>query len=256
MQGSGEILSIGVLAKRAQISVRALRHYESLGLINPARNPDNNRRRYNGDDIAQVMKITALKLAGLDLRTIGKALKGGIDLRDMITLQIKQLQNQRDETLAALKVLQISADRLETDQPLSVDLLCQIMRSITMANYPDETVYKDYFDDQQLEKIKSRGTSPEQLQDYHQQWSDLIARVQGLAEQQAPADSDEALQCAREWNALIGAFTQGDASITQSLGNMYADKDAWKDRAQMPFSPLVSDYIAEAQGALLERGEE
>lgn len=256
MRRSDDILSIGELAKRAQISVRALRHYESLGLLNPARDPDNNRRRYTQADITQVMKITALKLAGLDLRTIGKALNGGIDMRVMVAMQIRQLQTQHEKTQRALVILQKAADRLDDNQPLGVDLLCNMMRSITMTKFPTQDVIKNYFDDEQLNKLNSRGTTPAQMQDYQKQWSDLIARVQKLTDANAPADSDEALACAREWNALIGAFTQGDVGITQSLTTMYADKEAWNTRAHMPYGPHVGEYIAEAQGALLERGEE
>ncbi len=250
-----DILSIGELAKRAKISVRALRHYEAIGLLTPQRNPDNNRRRYASDQIAQVMKITTLKKAGLDLRTIGKALSGGVDMPTLVSMQIRHLQDQHAKTKAALDVLQKAAKRLENHQDLDVDLLCQIMRSTPMSKYPDESVFKDYFDKDQLDTIKKRGTSPQELADYGQQWSDLIARVQKLADDGAPADSEDALQCAREWSALIGAFTQGDAGITKSLRAMYADKDAWKDRAQMPFNPEVGAFIAKAQKALQERGE-
>jgi len=255
MHKHDDILGIGELAKRAKISVRALRHYEAIGLLLPKRNPDNNRRRYSRAEVAQVMKITTLKKAGLDLHTIGKALSGGVDVQTLVSMQIRQLQVQHDKTKAALSVLQKAARYLNDHQDLNVDLLCQIMRSTTVSQYPDENVFKDYFDKDQIQKIKNRGTSPQELANYGQQWSDLIARVQKLTDAGTPADSDEALQCAREWTALVQRFTQNDPGITKSLTSMYADKDAWKDRAQMPFGQAVSDYIAEAQGALLERGE-
>jgi len=201
------------------------------------------------------MKITTLKQAGLDLRTIGKALAGGVDVRTLVTMQIQHLQDLHDKTGAALTVLQKAAKRLANHQDLDVDLLCQIMRSTPMSKYPDENVFKDYFDKDQLDKIKNRGTSPQELADYGQKWAGLIARVQSLVDANAPTDSEDARQCAREWSALIGAFTKGDAGITKSLRTMYADKDAWKDRAHMPFNPQVGAFIAKAQAALQDRSE-
>jgi DNA-binding transcriptional MerR regulator len=249
------ILPIGKLAKMADVSVRALRHYEAMGLLTPSYDPQNGRRRYTRSDVSQVMKITALKTAGLSLRQIGDLLGGGLELSVAVDVQIKQLQALRDKTKSALAVLENAKIRLLNGQTLDVDLLCQMIRSNPMTEHPLTEVAKEYFDDAQMQKIRDRGTSPAQLDGYTAQWSDLIARVQILVDSGKAADSDEALECARQWNALISAFTLDDPKITASLSEMYADKAAWQDRAQMPYSPAIGDFIAEAQGALLERGE-
>lgn len=59
-------MRIGELSKRTGVSVRMLRHYESLGLLAPART-EAGYRRYGDDAGVIVRRILALNAAGLRL---------------------------------------------------------------------------------------------------------------------------------------------------------------------------------------------
>ena len=256
MTSQNDMLAIGELAKKAGISVRALRHYEAIGLLHPARDPHNERRRYGRADIETVMQITALKGAGFSLRRIGALLGGGVDMSTLVQAQLRHMRALQSRTRMALDVLEQAAGLLQKGQRLDVDLLCHMIRSTPMTTNPLSDVAKDYFDDEQMAKIKARGTTPDELADYGRQWSDLIARVQQLVDAGADPASPEAQACAQQWQGLVEAFTQNDPGITQSLGKMYADKEAWKGRAQMPYSPPVGDFIARAGRARKEHGRD
>jgi len=66
-------LSIGELAERSGISVRALRLYEAEGLIKPVRTQAG-RRVYQAGDVARLQQILLLKKAGCTLGQIGQLL--------------------------------------------------------------------------------------------------------------------------------------------------------------------------------------
>jgi MerR family transcriptional regulator, repressor of the yfmOP operon len=67
----GQLLGIGAAAARAGVSERALRYYQQLGLIVPARTTPGGLRRYSLDDIARVERIRELQnLLGLNLDEI------------------------------------------------------------------------------------------------------------------------------------------------------------------------------------------
>jgi DNA-binding transcriptional MerR regulator len=70
---SSERLSIGRLAARFGLATHVLRHWEDVGLIEPAERV--NGRRYYGDEhIARVTMIVRAKQAGLSLKQIADVL--------------------------------------------------------------------------------------------------------------------------------------------------------------------------------------
>ncbi|ONM49084.1 MerR family transcriptional regulator [Nocardia donostiensis] len=71
------VYGISVAAGLAGIGVQTLRLYERHGLLTPARS-DGGTRRYSGNDLARLERITALVAAGVNLAGIGRIL----DLED------------------------------------------------------------------------------------------------------------------------------------------------------------------------------
>jgi MerR family copper efflux transcriptional regulator len=62
--------SVGEVAERFGLPTNVLRHWESVGLLEPGRDPGG-RRRYTRDDIARVATIQRSKDAGMTLEQIG-----------------------------------------------------------------------------------------------------------------------------------------------------------------------------------------
>ncbi|WP_280255120.1 MerR family transcriptional regulator [Nocardia wallacei] len=68
------VYAISVAAELADIGVQTLRLYEQHGLISPARSPGGTRR-YSGDDLARLHRITTLARQGMNLAAIGRILE-------------------------------------------------------------------------------------------------------------------------------------------------------------------------------------
>ncbi|MEW2133243.1 MerR family transcriptional regulator [Streptomyces sp. NPDC005435] len=111
-------MRIGELARRAGTTVKAVRYYESLGLVTPARRP-NGYRSYDGADLRLVQEIRALKRLGipaertrpfLDCLTAGRShadcpasLAGYRDAVAELTLRIEELTARRALLTARLE---------------------------------------------------------------------------------------------------------------------------------------------------------
>lgn len=65
---------IGEVAKRSGVSARMLRHYESLGLIDPSQRTSNGYREYSATDIGRIFHIEGLRKLGMSLAEIGSLL--------------------------------------------------------------------------------------------------------------------------------------------------------------------------------------
>ncbi|PSR70129.1 MerR family DNA-binding transcriptional regulator [Nocardia sp. MDA0666] len=78
LPGSSQaVYPISVAAELAGIEIHTLRLYEQHGLITPARSAGGTRR-YSGDDLARLQRITALTRQGIHLSAIARIL----DLED------------------------------------------------------------------------------------------------------------------------------------------------------------------------------
>jgi DNA-binding transcriptional MerR regulator len=63
-------------AALAGVTVRALHHYDQLGLLKPLRRPGSGYRIYRDADVARLEQIVVLKFLGIPLREIGPLLQG------------------------------------------------------------------------------------------------------------------------------------------------------------------------------------
>ncbi|WP_278265425.1 MerR family transcriptional regulator [Nocardia sp. AG03] len=88
------VYAISVAAELAGVGVQTLRLYEQHGLITPARSTGGTRR-YSGDDLARLHRITSLTSEGVTLNTVARIL----ELEDTVA----RLTAERDRLRAGLR---------------------------------------------------------------------------------------------------------------------------------------------------------
>src|SRR5262245_49252668 len=82
-------------ASLAGVTVRALHHYDRLGLLKPSRTA-NCHRLYNGTDLAALQQIITLKFIGFSLKQIkGMLGKDSLDLAKALERQREIICEQR-----------------------------------------------------------------------------------------------------------------------------------------------------------------
>jgi MerR family transcriptional regulator, thiopeptide resistance regulator len=99
---------IGDVAVATGLTVRALHHYDQIGLVVPSGRTASGHRRYVDADLRRLYVVTALRQLGLSLEQVCRVLAADVPLRDVIdeqleqvTRQIKTAQRLRDQLLAA-----------------------------------------------------------------------------------------------------------------------------------------------------------
>lgn len=66
---------IGEVARRAGVSARMLRHYDSLGLVRPTGRTVGGYREYTPDDVRRIFYVEGLRSLGLSLRQVARTLE-------------------------------------------------------------------------------------------------------------------------------------------------------------------------------------
>ncbi|MBY8870814.1 MerR family transcriptional regulator, partial [Micromonospora sp. PLK6-60] len=100
-------MTIGQVADHFGLPAHVLRHWESVGLLAPAR-VEGGRRRYAREDLVRVASIVRAKQAGLPLPEIRAflAAHGPADRRDVLRRHHRALQDRMAALRSALDLLE------------------------------------------------------------------------------------------------------------------------------------------------------
>jgi len=129
-------LTAAECAARTGLTVRALRVYEDYGLIAPKRTP-NGWRWYGKAELVRLNTIGLLKTAGLTLsqiRHVTTLSERGPSLRHVLQMQIEACRQRKTDAEHGQAVAEAALCNLETHDSLSVDELCELVRSMEMSD--------------------------------------------------------------------------------------------------------------------------
>jgi DNA-binding transcriptional MerR regulator len=136
-----EWLSAADCASRTGLTARALRVYEEFGLIAPRRSAGG-WRQYGSHDLMKLNTIALLKTAGLSLAQIGEVTcssAGEPTLQQILAIQLDTWKRRRAEAERGEAIAEAALNRLRTSQSLSVDELCNLIRSLEMTQSQPST---------------------------------------------------------------------------------------------------------------------
>jgi MerR family transcriptional regulator, thiopeptide resistance regulator len=139
---SDRLWRVGELAAATGLTVRALHHYDEIGLLKPSAHTGVGHRRYTGADVRRLHQIRALVGFGLSLAEVGAVLDGPpTDPRDLIQRQLAQVE-QRIAAAYRLRhnlvdLLRALPDEGEPAAPTLIELI-EVMTEMEQALTPQQ----------------------------------------------------------------------------------------------------------------------
>jgi DNA-binding transcriptional MerR regulator len=232
-------------AELAGITVRALHHYDRLGLLKPQRT-EASYRMYNLRDLERLEQIVALKFLGIPLKQVKTLLdRDALELSDALRMQRRVLEDKRRLLDSAIGAIRDAEASIRPGQQPDTALLKKIIEAIEMQNNSDWA--KKYYDDAALEKIEMGKPrwSPELQEQVTKEWTDLFRDVEAaIASGENPA-SETAQALGARWKKLVERFTGGDPEVTAGLGRLHADRSNWPAIAQQQMAPFNNPKVWE-----------
>jgi len=137
---------IGEFAKLAGVTVRALHHYDRIGLLKPQRT-SSGFRVYDLKDLERLEQIAALKFLGIPLKEIKLLLKHGpLTLVDSLHMQREALAEKRRLVDRAIVAIEAAEKVIWSGQTTDAPILRKIIEVIDMQ--PQENFMRKYYTDQ------------------------------------------------------------------------------------------------------------
>ena len=195
-------------AELAGVTVKALHHYDRLGLLKPGRT-DAGYRMYAQRDLERLEQIVALKFLGLPLKQIKVVLdRAELELPDALKMQRKAIEEKQAMLCRALRAICAAEQSLEPGKPADPAILKKIIEVIDMQDGIAEM--KKFYSDAAWEMRKrfyEEGPSPE--------WRELYRDVGEMLGEDPGSDKAQAV--AERWVALSLRAHSGDLSVPNAL---------------------------------------
>jgi MerR family transcriptional regulator, thiopeptide resistance regulator len=210
-------VKVGELARRTGLTVRALHHYDAIGLLKPSLYSEAGHRLYAAGDVARLQRIVSLRQLGFSLDEIRDCLdRPDFAPLAVVELHVARLKERIERERSLCAGLEMVASLLRTVGEVSTDDLLRTIEAMT-------TMENLYTPDQmkQFEEI-AKKVGPEEIQAVQDGWTALFAELR--ANPNLDPASPEARALADRWDELQERTKRGYEGYPQvwdAIGDNY-----------------------------------
>jgi len=240
--------TVGELSRLTGVTVRALHHYDEIGLVRPSQRSAAGYRIYNDGDVLRLQQVLVFRELGVPLEEIGTAIDEARDRATLLRKHRQQLAAKRtriDAMLAAVDAALGALEKGQTMQPVDVK---KMFDGFNPEDYEEEA--RQRWGHTEAYKESARRTKqygkPE-WEAIRRESEAIYARLAELMQQGAGA-ADPAVQAAVEDHRmhLERWFYPCSKQMHHGLGEMYvadARFTANLDKVAPGFARFLRDAI-------------
>jgi MerR family transcriptional regulator, thiopeptide resistance regulator len=239
-----KVWKVGQLAASTGLTVRALHHYDHLGLVRPSARTPAGYRLYVETDVERLYQVLALRQLGLPLDAISKVLDETSSIEGLLESHRAYLDRQMVAIRTLRAQLSIMAEASKGGEAVSVTDFLELIRKVITV---DDTI-KQYFSEEQLADLAERRAKigEQAITDVEEAWPDLIGEVQAAVDDGIDPATPRAQELAARWMGLLEQFHGGDKGLRDSLYRMQAENSQQIEQQHGGPSPALLEFIKAA----------
>lgn len=234
------------VAELARVSVRTLHHYDTIGLLRPARVNTNGYRQYDEAALLRLQQILLYREMGLELEQIKDLLDSpDFDLARALRSHRTALEHRIARLQELVRTVERTIDHIERNTPMSKK---QMFKAITPEEEQELTrearlQYGPTLVDESVRRWGSYTQAKKDaiLAEGNQNYANLTA----LLEANMPPESPEAQQLVERWHNHLRYFYEPPLEVLRGLGNLYNDDPRFRANFDR-FHPQLADYMRSA----------
>lgn len=131
-------ITVGEVSRLTGITVRALHHYDEIGLVRPSRRTSAGYRLYEDADLLRLQQVLVLRELGVPLDEIAHAIDEGGSQDDLLRRQRDVLLTMRTRLDAMVASIDAALASLEKGQQMTNDEMKQLFDGFDPSVYEDE----------------------------------------------------------------------------------------------------------------------
>jgi MerR family transcriptional regulator, thiopeptide resistance regulator len=222
-RGTGSY-TVGRLAEIAHVTVRALHHYDEIGLLSPSDRSSAGYRRYHDADLERLQQILYYRELGFSLEEIAAIIDdphadAAGHLRrqhELLTGRLKRLQEMVTAIEFAMEATKVGIN-------LTPEERFEVFGDFNPDDYAEEAQERWGGTDAYAESARRTGQySKADWQRFHDESADWGARISAVMSAGHAATSPEAMELAEEHRTQISRwFYECSYEIQTGLADMY-----------------------------------
>jgi DNA-binding transcriptional MerR regulator len=245
----GRTFQVKEVARIAGVSVRALHHYDEIGLLAPSGRTEAGYRLYSDDDLLRLQQILIGRELGMPLEEIKRSLDDpSFDRRVALEQQRKEIATRAERAAAMLRAIDAALAALtneggETMNEMSKAEITALFDGFDPSLYEDEV--KERWGTTDAYQESARRTSKYTKADWERYQAESHAIMTDAASRfrsGAAADSDEAMAvaerhrlsiarwfypCGPEMHTGLADMYEADARFAKSIDQYAPGLTAW-----------------------------
>ncbi|QQQ76131.1 TipAS antibiotic-recognition domain-containing protein [Saccharothrix sp. 6-C] len=243
--------SIAQVARMSKVTSRTLRHYDAIGLLEPAWIGGNGYRYYEREQLLRLQRILLLRDLGLGLDTVAEVLDGRHRTVDVLRNHARWLAAEQDRLAKLARTVSRTIEELEGGDEVKMEELFDGFDADRQARYEAELVER-YGEDVQRHvddsKRRMRGWSKADADEFTAEWVAVGTAYAELFDAGAAVDGPQALDVTdRHYRWICRSWTPDRESYT-GLGRLYVDAPEFKSQLDAHAEGLA-EYVRDAIAA-------
>lgn len=242
--------TVGELAKLSGLTVRALHHYEKLGLLLPSGRSEAGYRLYAPRDVQVLHRIVAYQQMGLALKDIAPLLApGGPPLKAVIERQIAAVEATLARQRRLLEMLRRVHQRAGSPQDDDATLAGSLLRVIAFSRH-----YDGVFSDDELARLRAAqdALGPGGIEQLRGEMRALVEAFRGFAARGLAPSAPEVAEAARGFVRLERRLNV-DAALQDKVRSLAERSPGMVQAAGL--TPAMAALIQAAIAAVKATGE-
>ena len=222
--GEAEGLTVSEVSRLAGVSVRALHHYDEIGLLEPSARTGSGYRLYRGDDLERLHEILLFRELEIPLADIATLLSGGaFDRRAALELQREMLEQRAARTDALIASVDRAINAERTGVRMSNEEMFEVFGDFDPATYEDEV--REWWGESEAYKESARRTARYTKADWERfkaESEQIGTDTARLMDEGVPATDERAMDLAEQARLQIGTwFYPCSHEMHVALAEMY-----------------------------------
>lgn len=238
---------VSEVAELSGLSIRALHHYDAIGLLVPSRRSPAGYRLYDDDDLLRLQQVLIGRALGLPLEAIRRSLDDpSFDRRRALLAQRAELERRTAATVQMIAAIDAALEKIAETEDTKVDMK-KIFDGFDPEQYADEVKQRwGHTDAYKMSEQRTKSYTEADWVRLRDEQAAIYADAYAALKAGDAADSDAAMDAAERHRLSIDRwFYPCSAAMHCALADLY-EADARFAESIDRHGPGLTKFLAAA----------
>lgn len=234
-------MRIGELAKKGNVSVKALRLYHDLHLLEPASVDESGHRIYSDGSLKELKKLQSLKKLGFSLLEIQGFLSKEVPtLGESLEFQKNKVKDQIEKKMYELHRIEVAQNIIaeSADVAKAIETVARLSKA------------EDYFTLTEIKQVESINRDESEIRELTADKKCWYEGLQKAFNKNLPVESPEVQEMAKKWNRYATYWKERHPQIARKVQKM--DRATPQEQLGLVATPEFQLYVKKAIAFTLE----